>query len=127
MWLPINKNLWTSSYVLFTAGAALQFLGVCYWLIDVKGYQRWAHPAVVFGRNAIVVFVLSGLLVKTLIRISMELADGTTVSAYAWIYRTLFVPWAGPLNGSLAFAIGNILIWYGLMELLYRKKIFVKI
>ena len=73
------------------------------------------------------VFVLSGLLVKTLIRISMELADGTTVSAYAWIYRTLFVPWAGPLNGSLAFAIGNILIWYGLMELLYRKKIFVKI
>jgi predicted acyltransferase len=124
---PINKNLWTSSYVLFTTGAALQFLGVCHWLIDVKGYQRWAHPAVVFGRNAIVVFVLSGLLVKTLIRISMELADGTTVSAYAWIYRTLFVPWAGPLNGSLAFAIGNILIWYGLMELLYRKRIFVKI
>lgn len=124
---PINKNLWTSSYVLFTAGAALQFLGVCYWLIDVRGFRRWAHPAVVFGRNAIVVFVLSGLLVKTLIRISVELSDGTTVSAYAWIYRTLFVPWAGPLNGSLAFAIANILIWYGLLELMYRKRIFVKI
>ncbi len=124
---PINKNLWTSSYVLFTAGAALQFLAVCYWLIDVQGYRRWAHPAVVFGRNAIVVFVLSGLLVKTLIRISMELSDGTTVSAYTWIYRTAFVPWAGLLNGSLAFAIANILIWYGLLELMYRKKIFVKI
>jgi predicted acyltransferase len=124
---PINKNLWTSSYVLFTAGAALQFLAVCYWLIDVQGYRRWAHPAVVFGRNAIVVFVLSGLLVKTLIRISVGVSDGTTVSAYAWIYRKLFIPWAGPLNGSLAFAIANILIWYALMEFLYRKKIFVKI
>jgi predicted acyltransferase len=57
----------------------------------------------------------------------MTLADGTAATAYTWIYRTVFVPWAGPLNGSLAFAIANILIWYGLLELMYRKKIFVKI
>ena len=124
---PINKNLWTSSYVVFTAGAALQFLGVCYWLIDVRRWQRWAHPAVAFGRNAITVFVLSGLLVKTLIRITIDMPDGTTTSAYTWIYRTLFVPWAGPMNGSLGFAIANILVWYGLIELMYRKKLFIKI
>ncbi|HUV14707.1 MAG TPA: DUF5009 domain-containing protein, partial [Acidobacteriota bacterium] len=58
---PINKNLWTSSYVVFTAGAALQFLAVCYWLIDIKGYTRWFYPAIVYGMNAIAVYVLSGM------------------------------------------------------------------
>ena len=50
---PINKALWTSSYVLFTGGLALQFLAFCYWLIDIKGYRRWARPFEVFGLNAI--------------------------------------------------------------------------
>lgn len=124
---PINKNLWTSAYVVFAAGAALQFLAVCYWLIDVKGWQSWAQPAVVFGMNAIAVFVASGLFVKTLITIRIPAADGASVSLYTWIYLHLFVPWAGPMNGSLAFALTNILLWYGLMYLLYRKQIFIKI
>jgi predicted acyltransferase len=123
---PINKNLWTSSYVMFTAGAALQFLAVCHFLIDVKGWTRWAHPAIAFGRNAIAVFVLSGLFVKTLLVIRLP-EGGGTISLYGWIYRHLFVPWAGPLNGSLAFAVANILLWYALMELLYRRRIFIKI
>ena len=123
---PINKNLWTSSYVVFTAGAALQFLAVCYFLIDVKGWKRWARPAIAFGMNAIAVFVLSGLFVKTLLFIRLPAGDGT-ISLYGWIYRHLFVSWAGPLNGSLAFAIVNILMWWALMELLYRKRIFIKI
>jgi len=124
---PINKNLWTSSYVVFTAGAALQFLGVCYWLIDIQGRRGWARPAIVFGRNAIAVFVGSGLLVKILLRVRLPAGDGTEVSAYAWIYRELFVPWAGTLNGSLAFALANVLLWYGVAELLYRRRIFIKI
>ena len=123
---PINKNLWTSSYVVFTAGAALQFLAVCYFLIDVKGWKRWARPAIAFGMNAIAVFVLSGLFVKTLLFIRLPAGDDT-ISLYGWIYRHLFVSWAGPLNGSLAFAIVNILMWWALMELLYRKRIFIKI
>ncbi|MDH5805796.1 MAG: DUF5009 domain-containing protein, partial [Gemmatimonadota bacterium] len=108
---PINKALWTSSYVLFTTGAALQFLAICYWLIDIQGIKRWAYPAVVFGMNSIAVFVLSGLFVKTIVNIRWEVS-GETTSLYAWIYNTMFVPWAGPLNGSLLFAVGNILLWY---------------
>ncbi len=123
---PINKNLWTSSYVIFTAGAALQFLALCYYLIEVKGWTRWAHPAVAFGMNAIAVFVLSGLFVKTLIWIKVPAGDAT-ITLYGWIYRNLFASWAGPLNGSLAFALANILLWYALMELLYRRRIFIKI
>jgi predicted acyltransferase len=124
---PINKNLWTSSYVVFTAGAALHFLAVCYWLIDVKGWHKWATPAVVFGMNAIAVFFLSGLVVKLLLWIQIPVAAGGDVSLYSRIYRRVFVPWAGPLNGSLAFALTNILIWFGLMYVLYRRKIFIKI
>ncbi|NIM51489.1 MAG: DUF5009 domain-containing protein [Gemmatimonadales bacterium] len=124
---PINKNLWTSSYVVFTAGAALQFLAVCYWLIDVKGRKPWSRPAIAFGMNSIAVFFLSGLFVKSLIQIRIPAADGATTSLYAWIYQHLFVPWAGSLNGSLAFAVANILMWSVLMELLYRRRIFIKI
>src|SRR4051812_9801377 len=54
-WFPINKALWTSSYVLFTAGLALQFLALCYWLVDIKGYRAWAKPFLIFGTNALAV------------------------------------------------------------------------
>ncbi len=124
---PINKNIWTSSYVVFTAGAALQFLGVCYWLIDIKGWRGWAFPGVVFGMNAIAVYVLSGILVDMMLLIRVPAADGSATSLYSWIYQHLFVPWAGPLNGSLAFAVTYVLVLFGAMYLLYRRRIFIKI
>ncbi|MFC1628147.1 acyltransferase family protein [Gemmatimonadota bacterium] len=126
IWFPINKALWTSSYVLFTAGAALQFLGVCYWLIEVKGIRRWALPAIEFGMNPLAIFVGSGLLVKMSILIKVG-ADSDRTSLYAWFYNTIFVPLAGPLNGSLLFAIGNVLFWLVVATVLYRKRIFIKI
>ena len=64
--LPLNKSLWTSSYVVYTSGLALLTLGFCYWLIDIKGYKRWAWPFVVFGANALALFVFSGLMARLL-------------------------------------------------------------
>src|SRR5207249_4217517 len=61
---PINKGLWTSSYVFFTGGMALQLLAFCYWLIDIKNYRAWARPFVVFGVNAIVLFVGTGVMAR---------------------------------------------------------------
>src|SRR5437773_6995567 len=55
---PINKSLWSSSYVLFTSGVALNVLALCYWLIDIQRYQRWAKPFVIYGTNPIVAYVL---------------------------------------------------------------------
>ncbi|MDJ0766991.1 MAG: DUF5009 domain-containing protein [Myxococcota bacterium] len=124
---PINKNLWTSSYVVFTAGAALQFLGVSYWLIDIKGWRGWAFPGIVFGMNAIAVYVLSGIVVDTLYLIQVQSGGGETVSLYSWIYQNLFASWAGPLNGSLAFALSYIGVLFGAMYLLYRRRIFIKV
>jgi predicted acyltransferase len=126
LWFPINKNLWTSSYVLFTSGAALVCLAVCYWLIDVRGYRKWAQPAVVFGVNAIAVFVLSGLLTRLLIRIHVP-ADPDPITLKQWIFETFFASWASPMNASLAYAVTYLLFWWAMIALLYRRKIFIKI
>ncbi|MGB9773561.1 MAG: acyltransferase family protein [Bacteroidota bacterium] len=122
MWFPINKLLWSSSYVVFTAGFALNLLGVCYWLIEIKGYKRWALPFVVFGMNAITVFFLSSLTARIL-----ELIKIGQVSLKSFLYTNMFAPWAGNLNGSLFYAIAYVLLWLGVMAVFYKKRIFIKI
>jgi predicted acyltransferase len=123
---PVNKGLWTSSYVVFTAGTALLFLGVLFWAVDVRRWRgAWLTPMVVYGMNAIAVFVLSGFMTKALVRIRVGGAGGT--SLYNWIYETLFRSWAGSVNGSLAFAMAYVALWLGLMTLLHRRQVFIKI
>lgn len=123
---PINKNLWSSSYVVFTAGTALLLFGALYHVVDVRGRRGpWLTPMVVYGMNAIAVFVLSGFMTKAMVRIRVGGPEGP--SLYAWIYEALFRSWAGDRNGSLAFAIAYVLLWLGLMGVLYRRRIFIKI
>jgi predicted acyltransferase len=137
-WFPINKSLWTSSYVFFTGGLALQFLALCYWLIDIKGYKRWTKPFVIFGVNAIVLFVGTGLMAKltgmtsgfmgrfsSLLHVTKP--DGSPRALQPFIYEHLFASWLSPNNASLAFAISFILLWLFLMWLLYRKNIIIKV
>jgi predicted acyltransferase len=126
MWhplFPINKSLWTSSYVVFTAGIACHFLAVCYWLIDVKGYRRWAKPFIMFGVNAITAFFLSGIFARV---ITMIPAPGGT-SLKGFIYDTIFTPMLSPVNASLAYAIAFVLLWLGIMTLFYRRGILIRI
>ena len=123
---PINKSLWTSSYVFFTGGFALEFLAVCYWLIDIKKYQRWVKPFVVFGVNAIVLFVGTGVMARLMGLIKLPWGD-RQISLQGWIFQKLFIPWAAPINASLAFALCFILLWLGLMWILYSRKIFIKV
>jgi predicted acyltransferase len=124
---PLNKSLWTSSYVVYTAGLALCFLSFCYWLIDIKGYKKWTKPFVIFGVNALVLFVGSGVLGRILGLIKLPSADGKTISLQKAIFDNVFLPLASPINASLLYAISFILVWLFLMWLLYRKRIFIKI
>ena len=124
---PFNKSLWTSSYVVYTSGLALCFLGFCHWLIDIKGYKKWTKPFVIFGVNALALFVFSGLFARVLSIIKVAGADGKETSLQSWIYSTVFAPLAAPVNASLMFAICYILFWLFLMWLLYRKKIYIKV
>jgi predicted acyltransferase len=121
---PINKALWTSSYVLFTAGAGLVLLGIFFWTIELSGNKAWARPFVVYGMNAIAVFVASGLVAK---QMGLARVGPNEVPLKAWIYEELFSAWAGPLNGSLAFAVSYVLIWLAIIWILYRQRIFIKI
>ena len=127
MWFPMNKSIWTSSYVMFTSGMALLFFGMCYWLIDVKGIKWWTKPFVVYGMNAITVFALSGLLAKTMgiIKVTNDLSEKISLNRY--LYEMIFVPMFSPINASLAWAVSYIIIWLGLMWILYTKKIFIKV
>ncbi len=124
---PLNKSLWTSSYVVYTSGLALLTLGFCYWLIDVKGYKRWSKPFVVFGVNALALFAFSGLMARLMGMIRIAGADGKETTLQGWIFKNLFLSWASPINASLAYAICFILFWLFLMWLLYRRRIFIKV
>jgi predicted acyltransferase len=126
-WFPINKALWTSSYVLFTGGIALQFLALCYWLIDIKGYLTWTKPFVIFGVNALALFVGSGIMARLLTLIKVPRGDGSRPALKTVLHNAMFASWASPINASLLFAIAFILIWLFLMWLLYRKKIYIKV
>jgi predicted acyltransferase len=123
---PINKQLWTSTFVLFTAGAALLLLALCFLLIDGLGFKKWATPFYVFGSNAIAAYVGSILVAKFLLSTNVR-SGGETLTLYAYIYQHAFAPWAGNLNGSLAFAFACVLFWLAAMIPLYRKKVFIKI
>src|SRR5438876_5356432 len=137
-WFPINKALWTSSYVFFTAGLALQFLALCYWLIDINGYTWWTEPFVICGVNAVVFCVGPGALgwlramtsgfmgrFETFIRVTKP--DGSPMALQSWIYNHGYASWLSPNNASLAFAICFILLWLFLMWLLFRKNVVIKI
>ena len=128
---PINKNLWTSSYVVFTTGVALLVLAYCYWLIDIQGYRRMATPFVVFGVNAITVYVLSILLDQSLVWWNVAQPDGSRVALRAWLYVHGYSSWAGRWFGqayaSLLYAVTYVLFLCGCMWVLYRKHIFINV
>jgi predicted acyltransferase len=124
---PFNKALWTSSYVLYTAGLALCFLGFCFYLIDIKGYKTWTKPFVIFGVNALALYIGSGLMARMIGIIHMTGKNGKETSLQGGIYQTIFEPLADAKTSSLLFAICFILCWLFLMWLLYRKRIYIKV
>jgi predicted acyltransferase len=127
IWFPINKKLWTSSYVVFTAGFALVCLAGCYWILDVNRWRRWATPLLVFGMNAIAAYVFAGLVAHVIGRVEVHLADGGSATWQELIYRRVFSGLASPPNASLLYALVFVAICWAAMWVLYRKRIFLKI
>ena len=124
---PINKNLWTSSYVLFTSGLASILLAGLYWFIDAQQRRAFLRPFVVLGTNALVLFVASGMLVKTLLYFKVAGSDGAATSVNRWLYVSWFEPFASPKNASLLFAVANLVVLYILLEILYRRRWFLRV
>lgn len=124
---PLNKSIWTSSYVMYTAGLALHFFAMCYWFIDIKGWNWWTRPFIVYGLNAITVFFLSGIVGRLMNMIKLTSSEGELISLKNYLFQTFFVPYFSLINASLVWAILYVLIWLGLMWILYSKKIFIKV
>lgn len=123
---PINKQLWTSSYVLLTAGFAAMLLAVCIYTIDVRGVRAWSQPLVVLGSNAITLFVVSGLIAKLLILIPVPLGDGSRTSLQAFIFERGFAWIGSPKIASLGYAMVFLGLMYGLCHVMYRRGIFLR-
>ncbi len=126
-WFPINKNLWTSSYVVFSGGIALFAFAICYWLVEEKGYRRPFLPFLIFGVNPITVYVCASLLSHLLDLWMVAQAGGTALSLKEVLYERSFASWAGPSTGSLLFAMGYTGFWLLPMAWLYRRNILIKI
>ncbi|MEO8908884.1 MAG: DUF5009 domain-containing protein [Gemmatimonadaceae bacterium] len=130
MWnwaFPINKSLWTSSYVIFTAGMACVAIATIMWVVDYCNVKWWTKPFVIYGVNPIVAFVGSGVLARLIYTLWHVNYGGQSIAIQDAMYRILFLPWLPPRVASLAFAIAFVGLWYGILTVLYRKNIVLKV
>jgi predicted acyltransferase len=129
---PINKKIWTSSYVLYTVGLAMCVLGIFIHLLEFrKAEGAWSRFFLVFGRNPLFIFVLSGVVAKTygLFRIEDGMKDGKPIfrGLGSWMYEHIFVPAFGQINGSLLYAIAHILVFWLICRWLDQRKIYIRV
>ena len=133
MVFPINKKIWTSSFVIYTTGLAILVLCVLMYIIEMRGVRgAWSRFFDVFGKNALFIFMISGILPRIygLIRIT-DGVDGKGQVIHKglsqWMYDHIFAPAFGFMNGSLLYAVFNILLMWVLCYWLDRKKIYIKV
>src|SRR6202050_2432063 len=127
IWFPINKKLWTSSFVLFTARFALVCLALCFWATDIKRWRRaWTKPFLIFGRNAITAYVIADFFAVLLYAVNTRV-NGQMMNAQQIIFQRFFAPLGSPSFSSLLFSLAFVLLCLLPIWLMDRKKIFLKI
>lgn len=122
MAFPLNKNLWSSSFVLFSGGWASLCLGVCLMFADILGYQKWTRLGIVFGSNAIVAYALSGMLM-----VVFYSGFGPIPSLSRWFMNTTIDLGFPPKIASLSYALLYLALIYLPVSILKRKKLFIKL
>lgn len=130
MWhwsFPINKSLWTSSYVLFTGGMAATSLATILWITDVERVRWWTRPFVIYGVNPIIAFVGSGMMARVIYSLWKVEYAGQQTAVQGVVHRELFASWLAPQNASLAFALAFVLVWLGILTPLDRRGIYFKV
>ena len=124
---PINKSIWTSSYVVFTAGLAAVSIATIMWLVDVHGVRRWTNFFVIYGTNPLIAFMGSGLVARLIYSVIFVHYNDQRVPLESAIYQSLFASWLTPVNASLAFALCFVGVWFCILLELHRRKIFLKV
>ncbi|HEY8024107.1 MAG TPA: DUF5009 domain-containing protein [Burkholderiaceae bacterium] len=119
---PINKKLWTSSFVLCTVGLDLIILAALVYVIDIVKFRRWTYFFEVFGKNTLFIYLLADILVVILARIHIG-----SKNLYSWIYTNVFQSWIEPYLASLLFAVCYVLVCWSVAFLMDKKKIYIKL
>jgi len=129
--IPLNKNLWTPSYVVYTTGWALLCLSVCYWIIDIKGYKAWSKPFLYYGVNPITAYFGASVMAYTTVWIRWQDAAGGRVYLKYFLYDHIYKSWVPHIFGhtisSACWGLSYVVLWCFLMWLLFRKRIFIKV
>ncbi|MBT8220325.1 MAG: DUF1624 domain-containing protein [Bacteroidia bacterium] len=125
MFFPINKNIWTSSYVLYTGGIGITCLAFIHWVMDIKFISKWATPFKIMGMNALFIYILSGVIAKFTHRIPLSF-EGESVVLKQWIYLNLKTI-LDPTNASLMYAIIKVSILCLVAWWMWKKQIFIKV
>lgn len=123
---PINKNLWSSSYVMWTSGWALILFSSCYGLIDILDQKKWTYPFKVFGVNAIAAFVLHVLLLKLQYAYKIVSVNGAPEYSIRFFANYLF-GYLSPENAALMYSITFLFLNFGIIWLLYKRNIYIKL
>ncbi len=123
---PINKNLWTSSYVVFSAGVAMLVLATASWLIEIRRVRGWTRPLVTYGQNPLAAFLGSGAMARTLGLLQVHGTAGS-VSVKEAIFERGFASWLAPIDASLLFAVSFVLVWYLILLVFERRGWILKI
>ncbi len=121
--LPINKKLWTSSFVLLTCGIDLCVLAILVYFLDMKKAKSWSYFFEVFGKNTLFIYLLSELFIISLFEIGL----GSGISLYQWIADNVFISWSGGYMGSLLFALWVMLTCWVVGYIMDKKGIYVKV
>jgi len=131
MWLPINKNLWTSSYTIFMAGWSLVIFSIFYFLIDVNGMKRWAFPFIVYGSNAIAAYCISTIQEVVVYGITTSVVGSNgqleTISVKDFWMQSFFNRLFSPLNASLVHGLLTVAVIFGMLYLLWKRRWFLKV
>lgn len=122
IYFPINKGIWTSSFVLYSVGWDFLLIAALILIIKVRKFKNWTYFLVVFGRNPLFIFVLSGLIAMLM---GIIWIDGTFIKP--WLYKNAFLSWLTSYNASLMFAMCFILVMWGIGYVLDKKKIYMKV
>jgi predicted acyltransferase len=127
MTFPINKALWTGSFVLVTGGLGLIGLATCYWLVDLRGYRRWAYPFRVFGGNAIAAYALASMGARVLNMPLVDRGEGRPISVHALIHDQSLLAALSPTNASLGYALVVVVACFLVVAVMDRLGIHLRV
>jgi predicted acyltransferase len=125
---PLNKNMWTSSFVLVASGYSLLLLGLCFWAVEIRGWRSgWTFPWLVFGSNAIAAYMISELLPGVLFHVSVPDGPGRHADLNRFLFEHIFAHVPDPHWAAFAYSVSFTTVCFLPVWILYRKKIFLKV